>query len=395
MSTVVHGPWDEQSPFDDSPEFLGNDELARQVAPPNTTAGPEFLDGDWDDEVPLVVPTLLPVTGGLPLLYAGESHMLYGEGGKGKSWVGYLACALTARSGRIVVIVDYESNRATVRARLKALGVTKAEASRIAYWKVTSSLMPGSPARTALDSFLAAHPPAFLLLDSIAKAMGAAGFDESKNPDYIRWQQAVVETWTYRRITSLLIDHVGHQQEGRFKRKTPAARGASGKKDQVSGASYFFETNDPWTRESNGRGTLTCAKDREGVRKMWSLAANLTVTVAGHGTKLTFELTAPTPKAESTGDPRARSWYMEQVSRWLETTDPSKATRTQLEKHFASIGKSKVWASEALEVLVEDGHVEASAPQGGRRTVLLSTVTPYRQPDETVDTTKPLDAPPF
>lgn len=83
-------------PFDEEPDFLGDDAAARSKATAPAAEGPQFMDADWDDETPMVEPTLMPVDGGLPLLYAGESHMVYGQGGEGKSWLGYLVCALTA-----------------------------------------------------------------------------------------------------------------------------------------------------------------------------------------------------------------------------------------------------------------------------------------------------------
>lgn len=36
------------------------------------------------DEMPMIEPTLMPILGGRPLLYTGESRMIYGEGGKSR-----------------------------------------------------------------------------------------------------------------------------------------------------------------------------------------------------------------------------------------------------------------------------------------------------------------------
>ena len=65
-----------------------------------------------------------------------------------------------------------------------------------------------------------------------------------------------MEPWTSQHITSLLIDHTGHQGSNRPGSGRPAARGASSKKDQVSGASYFFEVKTHWTRYNDGEATL-------------------------------------------------------------------------------------------------------------------------------------------
>lgn len=360
------------------PEFLAP--VVGSINPPPTPpSGPTFMSDDWDEEVPEKLPTLLPVEGGIPLLYQGESHLLYGEGGTGKSWLCYKACAEEAAAGRISVIVDYESNRATVRARLKLLGVTKAQAGRIAYWRISGSLMSGDEGR-CLAEFIAKHNAVLVVLDSVSKALAAAGLGENDPNEYIRWDNAVVVPLTLRGVTSLLIDHIGHQADvpGGGNRRAPRARGASSKAHQVSGAAYFFETQEHWTKDSNGRATVTCMKDREGTRKVGAVAANVVVTV-GDG-RVDMALHAPAAGANGSAPaPKRFTWYMEYLSKYLEgLAEP--VSNSAVEAHVKAESRDRNMARSGLESLVREGFVVVEA--GPRNAKLNRVVKPYRMAED-------------
>lgn len=359
----VYVDLDGDQPDDGTPDFMSSGEHHATAEKP-TSDGPEFMDADWDDETPLVEPVYLPVEGSRPLLYAGESHMVYGEGGSGKSWLGYYTAASVLTLGGVVVIVDYESNKRTVRDRLKAMGVTKAQSARVAYWRVTGSLMRGTPGRKALDAFVDQHKPWFILLDSVAKSMGAAGMNESDNSEYIKWQQNLVEPWTSQRITSMLIDHTGHGDAlAKAAGRAQAARGASAKKDQVSGASYFFETQEHWTRDNDGWAKLTCMKDREGHRKAGTVAATMRVQVANQGRKVDIVFAAPQEAVKNSDGTVRRTWYMEEVSKILEKSDEP-LSGAKVEQPFRDKGKSGQYASDALKTLHSEGYVDFTPGRG-------------------------------
>ena len=381
-------PFDDGDPFDfpvesaqeAGPRYLQGDGKPIPAAF-RKPAGPVFMDADWDDEEPEVVPCIFDVEGGRPLFYDGESHMIYGESGSGKSWLGALVCAQVARALGVAAVIDYESNRRTWRLRLKALGVTKAEASRIAYWHVTESLMPGQASRRGLDAWIAAHKPTFILLDSVAKSMGAAGMDESNPGQYVVWQQQVVEPWTSLRITSLIIDHIGHiNEEKRRAGRTPAARGASSKKDQVTGASYYFEADAPWSRTNDGHGLLSRMKDREGWGRTGALAAEVIVTVADLGAQVSIRLVAPAEQGPKPKLVPRYTWYMQDVCR-LVATDLL-WTETRLVAHYdADPKRKKAYAKPALDALIAEGYVVKAAP-ALRGACYLSVVRGYTEADD-------------
>lgn len=357
----------------------------QRVAPPcraDGSSAPAFLDEDWDVESPPVEPRFVTVLNGMPMLYVGESHMVYGEGGSGKSWFAYHAAAEVAAFGSVVVLIDYESNRRTVRERLKALGVTREVAGRIAYWKTSESLMSGREGRVVLDAWLARHRPALIVLDSVAKSMAASSLSENDPGEYIRWQQQVVEPWTSQHITSLLIDHTGHQGANKPGSGRPAARGASSKKDQVSGASYFFEVKTHWTRYNDGEATLTTTKDREGHRKAWTPAATMTVCVADQGRSVRVSLTAPTTQQTQAAATPPHLAYMEEVYELLKVNVADPLSGNKVGKHFEGLHRSKATADFALKALVTEGYVEASEP-GLRGAIHYRPVRPYpKAPDE-------------
>jgi hypothetical protein len=73
-------------------------------------------DDDWDRDDPDDMPDLVPVEGGLPLLYHGKSHLVFGAGGTGKTWfVLYCIAARTRRAGGAAGLARRSSRGSLVR----------------------------------------------------------------------------------------------------------------------------------------------------------------------------------------------------------------------------------------------------------------------------------------
>ena len=240
-------------PLDKGPGFMNPEDAPASVEAPAKAEGPRFMSEDWDDVKPPREPDFVQVEGGMPLLYLGESHLIYGTGGSGKSFIGYqwMKEFLEASNG-VALLIDYESNGGTVKERLKSLGVTKKQAARIAYWRVSGSLLPGKPTRALLDDFLARYQGSFILLDSVARACSAAGLNDNDNADYNLFDAGVTDRLQSAGNTVVLIDHVGHIDEQR--RGPVKARGASSKADRVSGSAWYWEAKDGWSRTKSGWG---------------------------------------------------------------------------------------------------------------------------------------------
>lgn len=304
-------------PVQEAPEFMQDipDALKAPKAP--ELSAPAFLDADWDDDVPVAVPSLIPIEGSNALLYTGESHYVYGRGGSGKSWVAYFAAAGVAAMNGTVLLLDYESNRNTVKMRLKLMGVCKEQAARIAYWRVAGTLRPDTPSGDQFAAWVLQFKPALVVLDSVSRALSYMGLEEDKNSDYAIFDQLVVQPLTAKRITTLMIDHIGHDND---RGGTPQPRGASTKRDHITGAMYYFRTQKGWSQTESGWAKLVCVKDREGARTEGDVVAHMIVTVTP-GVSVDVSLIAPEldehASEKSQGD-RAVRKQMEKASVFME-----------------------------------------------------------------------------
>lgn len=352
--------------------LVGTDQSPRSETATAVVQMPSFLDADWEEVEVTIEPSILHVAGGRPLMYPGHSHCIAGRGGSGKTWI----CAhcvvefIRNNPGSIAVYVDYEDTRATFKARMKSLGVSKAEAGRIAYWKVSASLLEGSPVGKRWLAWVDEHRPGLVILDSVAKCCAAAGLNDELNPDFHRWDNGVIVPLTNRGITTIRIDHTGHGGLGSS--SGDRERGASGKKDAVSGASYLWKVKEHWTRYSDGYGELVCLKSRHGAHKEATVVAEVRVTVMDEGANVRMSLTAPV--LTSAGSIR-KTWYMEQVSKFLERTE-GPASQSAIER--AKIGKTQC-VRDAIAALVGEGYVNRQQ-QG--QSMLHTSIRPYRQDDD-------------
>lgn len=355
------------------PEYVAGDQSPRPRPVSDPVSGvPSFLADDWDDETPPVEPELLCVEGGKPLLYAGESHAIFGPGGEGKSWTTQHLAAETLRNDptAIVVFVDYESNRRTLKERMKALGVDKEQAKRLGYWSTSESLMKASPSGRRWLNWVDAHKPSLVIIDSVAKACAAAQLNDESNPEFQAWDNGVIMPLTERRITSVRIDHTGN--DSALGGKAQRERGASSKQQTVSGASYRFELISAWTRTSSGSAKLIPTKDREGHRKKGEVAALMHVAVANNGAQVEIRLTAPDPMPRNDDGSARFTVYMEKVSKLLEDSEKP-MSKGQLEK---AAGMGAAYCREAIERLAREGFIQQS--QSGQ-TILNRSLKPYRQ----------------
>ena len=350
------------------PSYLDGDQLPRDTSKFYAELVPTFLDTDWDDETPPIVPSILGLGDGRALLYAGESHTLAGPGGVGKSWVAMHAIAeLVRNDARAVgVFVDYEDSRRTFRTRLHALGVTKAEAARIAYWQPVGTMMQSTAAGIAWLEWVDAHRPSLVVIDSVSKACASAGFNDNAGPEFQQWDNGVIMPLTRRGVATLRIDHTGHDTG--FGSAGKRERGASEKPQAVSGASYLFEVVSGWSRETGGSALLRVLKDRHGSLVKNSIAAVVNVDVRESGAYVRITLDAPSVIASSVESGKNALTAASRVLRALEALNV-----------WATVGAVQEWDAEhrplkldgelaaplksdtvrkALERLDEDGKVQ-------------------------------------
>lgn len=330
-------------------------------------AGMQFMGGDdWDEEIELQVTEFLAVEGGPPLLYENQSHCIFGKSGSGKTWMALLAIFERARAGDVSLLLDYESDINTIKGRLKSLGMTKAEAGRVAYWNLAGGLDP--KAIDYLVSFITEYKVRLVCLDSVAQSMSALSLKENENDDFNLWNTRVVVPLVKAPTCVLLIDHTGHDgQNG----KAAHARGASSKRAVLTGVSYMFEATKSWSRERGGFAQLTTDKDRLGCRASGTIACKIEVLVEDGGNAIAFRLHAGQDSNVTTADGqevKRPSTVMEWVSDYLSDNAGKKITKTDIRdwvsKHGGSKGTRTQNVTSAIKFLEDEGYI-LCAKRGG------------------------------
>jgi hypothetical protein len=334
---------------------------------------PAFFDDEdeWDQVVPPREPELIQVEGGEAVVYDGESHLLFGHGGDGKTFLALSWCTEVLSSGGVALLIDYESNRETTKARLKALGVTAQQAKRFAYWRISAPLggPGGKPWAKALAEFLDEYHPSLSVLDSTTRSMSAAGLNESDNSDAGKWWSQAVVPFEQRRCTVVVIAHLGHENEHNKDRLAP--RGASAFMQAMTGAGYRIDAPEPFSREVCGRLKGTCAKDREGSRRKGEVAFDATVQVRDGGAHIRFVMTAPAepiPKGKS--DPEWEpTEAMDKIVEHLQDLHPERLSMSGLQ---SALPFKESTTAQAVKMLLKHGRVDEVA--GPRRARLIGWV---------------------
>lgn len=239
----------------------------------NLTTNVRWLDEDWDQEYQEAAPTHLRVAGGTPLLYPGEVNLICGKAGQGKTWLAIQAVLECAGSEERTLYVDYENGERWIRSRLKRLGMTREQAKFSAHIHAYTPIS-GANSPFDLSEYVSEHNIKLVVIDSLARALAAAGKDENSNGD-VAWFFGSLEPLRKTGATILVIDHVGHSNEEHFTRKP---RGASAKIDQVSIA-YFFNVQSSWSKSQSGTAWLIVLKDRFGNFIEEQVAAVMNVSV--------------------------------------------------------------------------------------------------------------------
>jgi hypothetical protein len=214
-----------------------------------------YLDGDVD---PLPTDRGMTRSDGLPLLYAGLTHMAVGETEAGKSWLA-LACAMAEMSaGRRVLYVHFEESdpRGTVL-RLRQMGAPREWFTR-GLFRFAGIEMPLAVDRVA---HLVEHAPDLAVLDGVNAAMALHGMNPDKADEYGAWDQRLARPLAATGAAVLSLDHVVKNPEA-------ASRGYAGgtvmKLNLISGASFLLENREPLRPGAKGATSIYVAKDRPG-----------------------------------------------------------------------------------------------------------------------------------
>lgn len=254
-------------------------------------------------------------------LYRGAVHLLAGPPEAGKTTLALSWALDVIRNGGVVMFLDEEGGPRIVTDRCHSLGYTADEIDQIAYFPFPSRTKEGWTKegwRDLLDD-LGEVKPDMILIDSVARIMGAAGLDENSNTDAnMLWDTFTKLARGKLKPAIVVIDHVAKNAED-----SGYSRGASSKK-AASDVTYLLTAATPFNRQQDGIVKLLVTKDREGYltrnRRLDVLRAPLRfadqdvqpVFRPTHVMKLCAEALAR--HEQDGGSPVGKNWFNENVT---------------------------------------------------------------------------------
>lgn len=309
-------------------------------------------------------PTILPVTGGTPLIYPGKHHDIHGEPATGKSWIALAACAHALELGGAVIWIDYEDIPATFLARAHAIGIpdhTLRDPTRVRYCAPAGPL--DEPSIHRLLTIAADMHATLAVIDAGGGALANDTLDDNSNRDVLTWTARIIVRLNRNGTATVNIDHQTKDPATR----TRGSRGAGAKLQTISGASYAATLRQAFSRTHPGHVRLTVAKDRGGHRPTGSTAADIAITPDTDGT-ITLQFTAP----DTTNGWRP-THLMEQISRLLESRGEP-LSRNQI---CDAIPGRKQFVLRAIDELAAAGHIDDDHTHPTQPTRRVTLVQPF------------------
>ncbi len=314
------------------------------------------------------------------LLYAPGINWLSTEPGKGKSMLALWWTAQEVKAGRRVVYFDFETYPEGIIDRLKQMGVTQEQIGLVDYVWHQGAWLPGE--RVATRDLLVKSGASLVVFDAVAGAMDAENLKENDNTDIEKWVGFFPTIAAHAGAAVLCIDHVKKDTEGRGRWPIGGQR-KLGRAD----LGYALEMWRDAGLGETGKGKLIVTKDRWGGLAPHCVGASIKVVAEvsivsvdlGDGEyDLSVEFAAPEgpPPREKGGPVKAdKTWYMEQVSLYLEE-HPEGAGTTEIRDY---IDRKPKYVKDAVDSLLRDGHIVVCAKVGN--TIPYRVLRPYRQPE--------------
>ena len=187
------------------------------------------------------------------LIVRGHFQSWYGMKECGKTWVLAATVADLLRGGKTVVWVDKEMGRESLAERFAILGVPADVLSERLVYLEYPVLDESRAARRRWEWMLDVIDPALIVADAQMELLADANLNENLTADVLRWLSWYFEPARKRGITFLMLDHTGHESQGR-------ARGASGK-GQAAKVELEFTKEGKFDRERTGLIKVTRRKN--------------------------------------------------------------------------------------------------------------------------------------
>lgn len=320
-------------------------------------------------------PSIMARTDGRCLLYAGMVHAFNGESESCKSMTAQAETARQIMSGNRCVYIDFESDAASVIARLLMLGSSPEDIKdNLDYIRPDVDPVTFADENSEWQQLLR-NKYTLAVIDGVTEAFAVFGVKSIDNDEVTAWGRKVPRQIAARTGAAVVVvDHVTKSAEGRGR----FAIGAQAKMSYLTGAAYMVEIISPVGVGMVGKVALRVGKDRPGqVRPMsgeWRKsdrtqeAAIVTIdsTVSN---RILFTVDPPQRKADSNSLPVE---LMEAISKCVEDapTPPSFRKINQLVS-----GKDENKRA-AISLLEADGYL--SIIPGARNAHEHHLIKPFR-----------------
>lgn len=340
----------------------------------------DLLNGDLQP----LVPSLFERSDGQCLLYPGLVHSFHGESESGKSLIIQDECVRLLNRGEKVLYLDFESDVASVIARLLEFGADPAAIADY-FTYVQPEVRPDSVEERRAWQEMLSGTYTLAVIDGVTDALGIFGCSTIDNDDVAEWIRTVPkQIGAHTGAAVVLIDHVTKDTSTRNR----WAIGGQAKMAGLTGAAYTVEVAQPLGRGLRGEVVLRIAKDRPGEvrrhcgsfskRDRTQEAARITVD----STISPPQVVVGTPSSGSDEISRAQMGFrpthlMQRVSEEIEK-NPGQLTKNQAVKRAGGKREATLLA---FDLLASEGNLASERGRGGHH---VYTVTkPYRETDDT------------
>ncbi|MPZ61836.1 MAG: AAA family ATPase [Propionibacteriales bacterium] len=338
----------------------------------------DVLAGDYQR----TTPTYLTRADGVPLIYAGKMHSLYGESESGKSWVALVAAVEVLACGGRVLFIDFESDRGTVINRLRKLGASPdALRERFGYTRpdVSPEMVPGNFRELVSGNWQ------LVIIDGVTEALTVLALSGRDEDDVARFKRQLMRPFAEAGAAVVTVDHVTKSKDdrGRF------ALGSQHKLAALDGAAYVVEPGKaPLLAGTRGEAVLRVAKDREGYVREHSGAYRhgdrtqeaARIVLDETGASVVVSIAIPSNVDAATGEvkPFRPTGAMERASRVIERIPGIGVTALRTE-----LGIRPATVTTALDMLVADDYLGRETIANGSATrTRLTSLKPYREADD-------------
>lgn len=348
-------------------------------APATVTAPAEYVPS-WrpvdveqllDDDYQGPKAELWPIDDGMFLLYRGAVHQLFGQPETWKSWLSLWAIACTLRAGGRCLLVDAEDRAVAAVARLRKLGVSKADIRR-GLDTVEPSANPHSEAEHEAFTHLVANAYDLVVIDSVTRTGALSGIKSNDQDSMTFWFGAVPSAFARRGAAVIVVDHVPKPSKDAADGAERYAGGSNAKLGIVQVSYRVAVTDKPAPRMGHRGGVqLSCTKDRHGDVKQH--AERFDVAVDSTGDTIGVKITAV--MAEEPPTPDERTVAVKQAVMRALANGGLGAVALRKETRLYHRGKigNDVFIDEAAKALVQDGIVTRTQKSPGAAVVTALT----------------------